>query len=215
MAISFVKSLSKRASPGSKGYTNKILEPETLSDDEEDKFSPSDNQDPLICENAFDSEQSTAGHKPAFGGPFSALPPSMWPQDLLAAYTQPEDSQPLKKYDKYGFIIERPAPSASNQVDTASESATEADATAAAYIKNSTAEIRESQDPEGQNQFTEDEAFLSRSVARRKRRQDELRAKWIAYLEFTFNETALPQMKWSQVENQMRHSKVYPLLFNS
>lgn len=37
---------------------------------------------------------------PAPGGPFSALTPSMWPQDILAKLNQPDDpnSQPEYRY---------------------------------------------------------------------------------------------------------------------
>jgi len=68
------------------------------------------------------------GMTPTPGGPFSALTPSMWPQDLLSQLGQPEDpnSQPdyrlnlaaifiasyliclnlILRYDEFGFRVE-------------------------------------------------------------------------------------------------------------
>ncbi|KAK0085922.1 hypothetical protein PV325_004216 [Microctonus aethiopoides] len=45
---------------------------------------------------------------PAPGGPFSALTPSMWPQDILAKLSQPDDpnSQPDYRFDEFGFRVE-------------------------------------------------------------------------------------------------------------
>ncbi|XP_039310704.1 small G protein signaling modulator 3 homolog isoform X1 [Solenopsis invicta] len=45
---------------------------------------------------------------PAPGGPFSALTPSMWPQDILAKLNQPDDpnSQPEYRFDEFGFRVE-------------------------------------------------------------------------------------------------------------
>uniref|UniRef100_A0A3P9KYX2 RUN and TBC1 domain-containing protein 3 n=1 Tax=Oryzias latipes TaxID=8090 RepID=A0A3P9KYX2_ORYLA len=45
-------------------------------------------------------------YTPAPGGPFSALTPSMWPQDILAKYHQkdPKD-QPEIQYDEFGFKV--------------------------------------------------------------------------------------------------------------
>ncbi|XP_063979790.1 small G protein signaling modulator 3 homolog [Diachasmimorpha longicaudata] len=45
---------------------------------------------------------------PIPGGPFSALTPSMWPQDILAKLSQPEDpnSQPDYRFDEFGFRVE-------------------------------------------------------------------------------------------------------------
>ncbi|CAG5089087.1 Similar to sgsm3: Small G protein signaling modulator 3 homolog (Xenopus laevis), partial [Cotesia congregata] len=45
---------------------------------------------------------------PVPGGPFSALTPSMWPQDILAKLNQPEDpnSQPDYRFDEFGFRVE-------------------------------------------------------------------------------------------------------------
>lgn len=45
---------------------------------------------------------------PAPGGSFSALTPSMWPQDILAKLNQPDDpnSQPEYRFDEFGFRVE-------------------------------------------------------------------------------------------------------------
>lgn len=49
------------------------------------------------------------GHSPTPGGPFSALTPSMWPQDILSKLGQlPDDpnSQPEYRFDEFGFRVE-------------------------------------------------------------------------------------------------------------
>lgn len=45
---------------------------------------------------------------PAPGGSFSALTPSMWPQDILAKHNQPDDpdSQPDYRFDEFGFKVD-------------------------------------------------------------------------------------------------------------
>ncbi|KAL3289699.1 hypothetical protein HHI36_023099 [Cryptolaemus montrouzieri] len=45
---------------------------------------------------------------PSPGGPFSALIPSMWPQDLLAKPVVPDDpnSQPEYRFDEFGFRVD-------------------------------------------------------------------------------------------------------------
>ncbi|KAK7938980.1 hypothetical protein WMY93_002306 [Mugilogobius chulae] len=46
-------------------------------------------------------------YTPAPGGPFSALTPSMWPQDILAKYHQKDHSeQPEVQYDEFGFRVD-------------------------------------------------------------------------------------------------------------
>lgn len=46
---------------------------------------------------------------PSASGPFSALTPSIWPQEILAKYTQKEESveQPEICYDEFGFRVEK------------------------------------------------------------------------------------------------------------
>lgn len=49
------------------------------------------------------------GQSPTPGGPFSALTPSMWPQDILSKLGQlPDDpnSQPEYRFDEFGFRVE-------------------------------------------------------------------------------------------------------------
>lgn len=45
---------------------------------------------------------------PAPGGSFSALTPSMWPQDILAKLSQPDDPnyQPEYRFDEFGFKVD-------------------------------------------------------------------------------------------------------------
>uniref|UniRef100_A0AAY4DIE4 Small G protein signaling modulator 3 n=1 Tax=Denticeps clupeoides TaxID=299321 RepID=A0AAY4DIE4_9TELE len=45
-------------------------------------------------------------YTPAPGGPFSALTPSMWPQDILAKYHQKDCVDPEPSYDEFGFRID-------------------------------------------------------------------------------------------------------------
>lgn len=49
--------------------------------------------------------------RPSPGGPFSALTPSMWPQDILAKLGEPEseqaaNDQPEYRFDEFGFRVE-------------------------------------------------------------------------------------------------------------
>ncbi|XP_023227030.1 uncharacterized protein LOC111627662 [Centruroides sculpturatus] len=88
------------------GYSSKGTTVETLSDDDESY--PHDVGESIsIRANLFGSP-SGQGYSPAPGGPFSALTPSMWPQDLLASFAQPEDaaSYPDFRFDEFGFRIE-------------------------------------------------------------------------------------------------------------
>ncbi|XP_056379983.1 small G protein signaling modulator 3 isoform X4 [Hyla sarda] len=51
----------------------------------------------------------SGSYTPCPGGPFSALTPSMWPQDILAKYTQKEQTvdQPEFRYDEFGFRVDK------------------------------------------------------------------------------------------------------------
>ncbi|XP_072277353.1 small G protein signaling modulator 3 [Pyxicephalus adspersus] len=51
----------------------------------------------------------SGSYTPSPGGPFSALTPSMWPQEILAKYTQKEQSveQPEFRYDEFGFRVDK------------------------------------------------------------------------------------------------------------
>lgn len=61
---------------------------ETLSEDEDDPYAGDISESISIRANLFGSPSSGQGYSPAPGGPFSALTPSMWPQDLLATLAQ-------------------------------------------------------------------------------------------------------------------------------
>lgn len=91
------------------GYSRKNTEVETLSEDEEDvRCGGSDcGGGDSISANLFGGG-SAQGYSPAPGGPFSALTPSMWPQDLLASLAQPEDTGCHHdcRFDEFGFRIE-------------------------------------------------------------------------------------------------------------
>uniref|UniRef100_A0A8C3IHU4 Small G protein signaling modulator 3 n=1 Tax=Chrysemys picta bellii TaxID=8478 RepID=A0A8C3IHU4_CHRPI len=51
----------------------------------------------------------SGNHTPSSGGPFSALTPSIWPQEILAKYTQKEElvEQPESRYDEFGFRVDK------------------------------------------------------------------------------------------------------------
>ncbi|XP_059793011.1 small G protein signaling modulator 3 isoform X4 [Balaenoptera ricei] len=51
----------------------------------------------------------SGSHIPSASGPFSALTPSMWPQEILAKYTQKEEAgeQPEVCYDEFGFRVDK------------------------------------------------------------------------------------------------------------
>ncbi|XP_047723786.1 small G protein signaling modulator 3 isoform X2 [Prionailurus viverrinus] len=51
----------------------------------------------------------SGSHTPSASGPFSALTPSMWPQEILAKSTQKEESveQPEFFYDEFGFRVDK------------------------------------------------------------------------------------------------------------
>lgn len=183
MAISFVKSFSLITSPDRIGYQNKAGQPDTLSDTEDDgQVVLSLDKD--VAFNAFEAASNVSMYKPEHGAAFSQLTPSMWPQDLLAALSQPEDSQPPFEYrfDAFGFIIENDTPR-----------------TGAASREHEVG-VGGGDFSSGDDDYGGDEELATR--------EDKLRTKWIAYLEFNYNEAAQPRMKWSQVEEQIRHTKV-------
>lgn len=51
----------------------------------------------------------SGSHIPSASGPFSALTPSIWPQEILAKYMQKEESveQPEFYYDEFGFRVDK------------------------------------------------------------------------------------------------------------
>ncbi|KXJ20495.1 Small G protein signaling modulator 3 [Exaiptasia diaphana] len=90
------------------GYSGSGIKAPTLSEDEDDG-----NEDTLAWDDSAipvggGSTPVTGSFVPAIGGPFSALTPSMWPQDILSRIQQTEDSgnRPEGQYDEFGFIID-------------------------------------------------------------------------------------------------------------
>ncbi|KAL3875519.1 hypothetical protein ACJMK2_033464 [Sinanodonta woodiana] len=83
------------------GYSGKATEVETLSEDEDDPVYDSGLSSSLPV--------GSAEFTPTPGGPFSALTPSMWPQDIMSKLEkQPEDpnGQLDYRYDEFGFKVE-------------------------------------------------------------------------------------------------------------
>ncbi|XP_041474245.1 small G protein signaling modulator 3 homolog isoform X4 [Lytechinus variegatus] len=74
-----------------------LLRAETLSEDEDEMSSKLSKH-----------RRGSGGYTPAPGGPFSALIPSMWPQDILAKLAQTEDAGAVGdfRYDEFGFRVE-------------------------------------------------------------------------------------------------------------
>lgn len=71
---------------------------ETLSEEEEESYPQDVSESISIRANLFGGTPSCGqGYSPAPGGPFSALTPSMWPQDLLATLAQVTFLSPIDK----------------------------------------------------------------------------------------------------------------------
>ncbi|KAK2178734.1 hypothetical protein NP493_529g00005 [Ridgeia piscesae] len=92
------------------GYSSKRVHAETLSEDEDEppRSGPAGDG---ISVNALAKHITSAGadFNPTPGGPFSALTPSMWPQDILHKLSNPpEDAtgQLDYRYDEFGFKVE-------------------------------------------------------------------------------------------------------------
>ncbi|XP_064478602.1 small G protein signaling modulator 3 homolog [Ornithodoros turicata] len=90
------------------GYSAKNTAAETLSEDEDEAYAQDVSEAISIRANLFGSPSTNQGYSPAPGGPFSALTPSMWPQDLLASLAQPEDAgcHHECRFDEFGFRVE-------------------------------------------------------------------------------------------------------------
>lgn len=180
MAKSLVKSISSsiKGSPLDEGYDNKVTEPDTLSDiDEDTEDHNNEKTDAIGCDIVLNN-MIDCQYKPQFGGPFYLLNACIWPQDILSAFSQPEDSQPPHHFDEYGFITEKP--------------------------DSKTIEAKESQEMDYEKQ-----------LSLRKANEEELRSKWICFLEFNYNKEAIPQMKWSQVDSHMKPTKALTELIKS
>ena len=72
---------------------------ETLSEDEDDLVA-GQGENISVSSNQYNSSSDFV---PTPGGPFSALTPSMWPEDILAKL-----GNPVSGYDQRGFIIFQP-----------------------------------------------------------------------------------------------------------
>lgn len=86
---------------GKEDYNDKV---ETAGSDDEDSYLNS-YLDGLRETSSIDKD----GPAPVPGGPFSALTPSMWPQDILLKLGQQSDdpnSQPEYRFDEFGFRVE-------------------------------------------------------------------------------------------------------------
>lgn len=92
------------------GYSMYNIKAPTLSEDEDDD-AVHDNTlawDDSSIHVATGGTPITGSFVPAIGGPFSALTPSMWPQDLLSRIQQTEDAggRPTGHYDEFGFMVD-------------------------------------------------------------------------------------------------------------
>ncbi|CAD5123331.1 DgyrCDS11688 [Dimorphilus gyrociliatus] len=88
------------------GYSSRRIQAETLSEDEDEK---SVIVGEGISISAPPQYEASDGFVPTPGGPFSALTPSMWPQDILSKlHNTPEDSsgQLDYRYDEFGIKVE-------------------------------------------------------------------------------------------------------------
>ena len=165
------------------GYANKIFEPDTVSDSEEEveSFEMMEGRrlscDRDITVNTFEVDDSDAAvsYKPEKGGPFSSLTPSMWPMDIISAFHQQEDGHPPFKFDEYGFMIEK-----DDQTNDDQEEKT----------------CCENDMLDGKEDFKDD-----------LKEEEELRSKWISFLEVNFNRDASPKMKWSSIDLELPRSK--------
>ncbi|KAK2160806.1 hypothetical protein LSH36_127g18070 [Paralvinella palmiformis] len=89
------------------GYSSKRVQAETLSEDEDDIIMTTGDSVSVTALPDYDKDGSD--FIPSPGGPFSALTPSMWPQDILQSLNNtPEDpsGQLDYRYDEFGFKVE-------------------------------------------------------------------------------------------------------------
>jgi len=92
----------------SEGYSSKRVRAETLSEEDDDVPVGADTVEGLSISVSSDL-LPTSDFIPSPGGPFSALTPSMWPQDILQKLSNPpEDAsgQLDYRYDEFGFKVE-------------------------------------------------------------------------------------------------------------
>nr|CAD7572075.1 unnamed protein product [Timema californicum] len=100
--LPFLGSLAQHKSSALANYATESQHVETaVSDDEADLAGLGEISEGISI--------MSDGLTPSPGGPFSALTPSMWPQDILSKLCQqPEDpnSQPEYRFDEFGFRVE-------------------------------------------------------------------------------------------------------------
>ncbi|GFR68912.1 LOW QUALITY PROTEIN: small G protein signaling modulator 3-like protein [Elysia marginata] len=92
----------------SQGYSSKARTVETLSEDEEENIIASASGEGVSI-SVTPSFNSQSDFTPTPGGPFSALTPSMWPQDIMAKINHPPEDpngQLDYRYDEFGFKVE-------------------------------------------------------------------------------------------------------------
>uniref|UniRef100_A0A0B7AAI0 Small G protein signaling modulator 3 n=1 Tax=Arion vulgaris TaxID=1028688 RepID=A0A0B7AAI0_9EUPU len=90
------------------GYSSKATAVDTLSEDEEENIIASVSGDGISI-SVTPSFTSNSDFTPTPGGPFSALTPSMWPQDIMAKINHPPEDpngQLDYRYDEFGFKVE-------------------------------------------------------------------------------------------------------------
>ncbi|XP_052267052.1 small G protein signaling modulator 3 homolog isoform X3 [Dreissena polymorpha] len=88
------------------GYSDRVTKVETLSEDEDEG---NDYTESISVSSAQPFMGGQGDFNPTPGGPFSALTPSMWPQDIMLKLNNPpEDSngQLDYRYDEFGFKVE-------------------------------------------------------------------------------------------------------------
>ncbi|XP_055874736.1 small G protein signaling modulator 3-like isoform X4 [Biomphalaria glabrata] len=91
------------------GYSSKVRDVETLSEDEEENIIISASGEGISISVNPNSSRGHSDFTPTPGGPFSALTPSMWPQDIMARINHPPEDpngQLDYRYDEFGFKVE-------------------------------------------------------------------------------------------------------------
>ncbi|XP_062614962.1 small G protein signaling modulator 3 homolog isoform X1 [Saccostrea cucullata] len=87
------------------GYSSKATTVETLSEDEDDLV-VGHGENIAVSSSQYNT---TSDFVPTPGGPFSALTPSMWPEDILSKLGNPPEDpngQLDYRYDEFGFKVE-------------------------------------------------------------------------------------------------------------
>ncbi|XP_064629601.1 small G protein signaling modulator 3-like isoform X2 [Lineus longissimus] len=104
--MDLVSSVFSRRS--TEGYSSKTSNVDTLSEDEEDIVMGTGESISVSAQPTY-PHNSNSDFNPTPGGPFSALTPSMWPQDILSKLTNPPEDpsgQLDYRYDEFGYKVE-------------------------------------------------------------------------------------------------------------